>query len=69
MTHLQLQDFPKATNILYPSLIQKVGGRTIFFYPPSHFLNRGAAPVWTDLMGSYIPIQVDWKVVQLGRVT
>ena len=52
MTHLQLQDFPKATNILYPSLIQKVGVETNFcslrsqnFLSP-HFLNRGAAPGW-----------------------
>ena len=25
--------------------------------------------IWTDHMGGYIPIQVDWNVVQLGRVT
>ena len=25
--------------------------------------------IWTDRMGGYIPTQVDWIVVQLGRVT
>ena len=25
--------------------------------------------IWTDRMGGQIPIQVDWNVVQLGRMT